>query len=199
MISSLQNLFWPVANPKAAPAATARANRSTTSSVRSFRSLMPPAAKPTPATPAAALATPAAAPVKSAPAAPAPKPSTPGAKTGQADLPRLGPMTADPNTHPAGPGPQLPDPITSSPYMPPGFRGTVNLMNRAEHVDTMNAWLQNYTRWENDNRTQIYQQAMYNWQLNSQRCQELGIDPPPKPTPPALTPIQNMPAEYWFA
>jgi hypothetical protein len=72
-------------------------------------------------------------------------------------------------------------------------------MNRAEHVETMNAWLQNYTRWSNDNKTQIYQQALYNWELNSQRCQELGIDPPPRPAPPTLDPIENLPAAYWFA
>ena len=178
MISSLHNLFWPVSNPKAAkvaPPAPKRAASAKASSVPSFGSMVKPA-------------------VKAAPAAPAI-----GAKSGEAPPVRLGPMTADPNTHPAAPPPRQPDPITSSPYMPPGFRGTVNLMNRDEHVQTMNAWLQNYTRWSNDNKTQIYQQALYNWELNNQRCQELGIDPPPKPAPPALDPIENLPAAYWFA
>lgn len=172
MISSLQNLFWPVYNPKTAN----RSNQPKAAAAPAFRTIV----KTAPA------------PAKATLAAPAPK-------TAAAELPRLGPMTADPNTHPAGPPPQLPDPVTSSPYLPDGFRGDVNLMNRAEHVETMNAWLQNYTKWENDNKTEVYQQAMYNWQLNAQRCQELGIDPPPKPAPPALAPLQNMPAEYWFA
>lgn len=181
MIRSLQNLFWPVYNPKTAN----RSNQPKAAAAPAFGSMVKTA-------PAAAKTIQAAPAPKSVQAAPAPKATT-------ADLPRLGPMTADPNTHPAGPPPQLPDPVTSSPYLPAGFRGDVNLMNRAEHVETMNAWLQNYTKWENDNKTQIYQQAMYNWQLNAQRCQELGIDAPPKPTPPTLAPLQNMPAEYWFA
>ena len=175
MISSLQNLFWPVYHSRSA---ASRSTDTKQAAAPAFRNL-----------------------VKSQPAAA--KTANPAArqplKTAGADLPRLGPMTADPDTHPAGPGPTPPAPITSSPYMPPGFRGTVNLMNRAEHVETMNAWLQNYTRWENDNKSQIYQQAMYNWELNNQRCRELGMDPPPKPTPPTLAPIQNMPAGYWFA
>jgi hypothetical protein len=175
MISSLQNLFWPVYYPKTAAKSTKDAK---TAAAPAFGRIVKSAA---------AFA-------KGAPAKPAP-----ALKTAPADLPRLGPMTADPNTHTAGPPPKLPDPIASSPYLPAGFRGDVNLMNRAEHVETMNAWLQNYTKWENDNKTQVYQQAMYNWELNAQRCQELGIDPPPKPTPPTLAPIQNMPAEYWFA
>jgi hypothetical protein len=62
----------------------------------------------------------------------------------------------------------------------------------------MNDWLQNYTKWTNDKQTQIYQQAMINWQQNDQHCQELGLASPPKPTPPTLAPVQPMPAGYWF-
>jgi hypothetical protein len=96
------------------------------------------------------------------------------------------------------PPPKAPDPITSSPWLPAGFPGDQNLMNKAEHESTMNAWLQNYTKWSNDNKTQIYQQAMANWQLNNQRCQELGIAPPAPPAPPTHDPIQPMPAGWWF-
>ena len=100
--------------------------------------------------------------------------------------------------HPAAPPPKAPDPITSSPYLPAGYPGDQDLMNHAQHETTMNDWLQNYTKWSNDNKTQIYQQALANWELNDQRCQEIGIDSPPKPTPPTLDPIQPMPAGYWF-
>jgi hypothetical protein len=114
------------------------------------------------------------------------------------DVPHLGPFTGDLNTHPAVPAPKAPDPITSSPWLPAGFVGDTDLMNKAQHESTMNSWLQNYTSWSNDNKTQIYQQAMANWQQNDQRCQELGIARPPQPTAPTLDPIQPMPAGYWF-
>jgi hypothetical protein len=146
------------------------------------------------------LMRPAAAPAATASAT---KPSTSTTATATAtstsnDLPHLGPFVGDPNLHPATPPPAPPDPITSSPYLPNGYPGDTNLMNKAQHEQTMNDWLQNYTKWSNDNKTQIYQQAMMNWQLNDQRCQELGIASPPKPTPPTLDPIQPMPAGYWF-
>jgi len=157
--------------------------------------MLQPAAKagPVQTTPAAVTA------AKVTPALVTPAPAVTAPKTASADLPRLGPMTADPNTHPAPPPPKPPDSITSSPWLPDGFQGDTNLMNRAQHENTMNAWLQNYTKWSNDQKTQIYQQAMYNWQLNSQRCQELGIDGPPKPPPPKLDPIEPKPAGWWFA
>ena len=125
------------------------------------------------------------------------EPAATPAKT-SGEVPHLGPFAADPNTHPAAAPPKAPDPITSSPWLPAGFVGDTDLMNKTQHESTMNAWLQNYTKWTNDNKTQIYQQAMANWQLNDQRCQELGIASPPKPTAPTLNPIQSMPAGYWF-
>jgi hypothetical protein len=178
MISSLQNLLRTVSSHRAAPAATAQASRSAggrKGASPEFSNLL---RDPGTGSATTKIVT--------------------GTKTTTADLPHLGPMTADPGTHPAAPPPKPPAPVTSSPYLPAGFQGDVNLMNRAEHVNTMNAWLESYTKWSNDNRTQVYQQAMYNWQLNSEHCQELGIEPPPKPTPPTLDPIQNMPMEYWF-
>jgi hypothetical protein len=114
------------------------------------------------------------------------------------EVPHLGPFKGDPYMHPVVPAPKPPDPITSSPWMPAGTVGDQNLMNKAEHESTMNSWLQNYTKWSNDNKTQIYQQAMANWQLNDQRCQELGLAAPPKPTPPTLDPVQPMATGYWF-
>lgn len=110
---------------------------------------------------------------------------------------RLGPFTADAAMHPAVTA-KAPEPVTSSPYLPAGYPGDRDLMNKAEHEQTMNDWLQNYTKWSNDNKTQIYQQALYNWQLNDQRCHELGIASPPKPAPPTLDPIQSMPSGWWF-
>jgi hypothetical protein len=115
-----------------------------------------------------------------------------------AEVPHLGPFTGDPFMHPAAEPIKAPDPITSSPYLPAGYPGDTDLMNKAQHETTMNDWLQNYTKWSNDNKMQIHQQAMANWQLNDQRCRELGIEAPPKPTPPTLDPIQPMPAGYWF-
>jgi hypothetical protein len=100
--------------------------------------------------------------------------------------------------HPADQAPKAPDPVKSSPYLPAGYPGDTDLLNKAQHENTMNDWLQNYTKWSNDNKTQIYQQAMIDWQVNDQRCRDLGVTPPPKPTPPALDPIQRMPAGYWF-
>ena len=100
--------------------------------------------------------------------------------------------------HPVDPPPQAPDKITSSPWLPSDFKGDTDLMNKSQHESTMNAWLQNYTKWSNDNKTQIYQQALANWQLNNQRCQELGLKTPAKPAPPTLDPIQPMPEGYWF-
>jgi hypothetical protein len=132
------------------------------------------------------------------PAATTAKPQT-AAVTTPAELPHLGPFTADPNTHPATAAPTVADPVTSSPYLPAGYAGDTNPMNKDQHVQTMNDWLQNYTKWSNDNKTQIYQQAMINWQQNDQRCQALGIASPPKPAPPTLDPIQPMPASYWFS
>jgi hypothetical protein len=110
---------------------------------------------------------------------------------------RLGPFTAGP-TVPTPVAPKAPDPITVSPWLPPGTPGDQNLMNRAEHEATMNAWLKNYTNWSNAQKTQIYQQAMVNWQLNNQRCQELGLPAPPQPTPPTLDPVEDKPAGWWF-
>jgi hypothetical protein len=128
---------------------------------------------------------------------PAVKPAT-TTKTTTDDVPHLGPFRGDPNTHPATPPPAPPDPIKSSPYLPAGYMGDTNLMDKTQHEQTMNDWLQNYTKWSNDKKMQIYQQSMINWQLNDQRCQELGIDSPPKPAPPTLDPVQPMPAGYWF-
>ena len=119
-------------------------------------------------------------------------------KTPFEDMPHLGPFSGDPYMHPATPPPKPPDPITSSPYLPAGYTGDTDLLNKAQHEQTMNDWLQNYTKWSNDKKMQIYQQAMINWQLNDQRCQELGMDSPPKPAPPTLDPVQPMPAGYWF-
>ena len=62
----------------------------------------------------------------------------------------------------------------------------------------MNAWLENVTQHANDQKTQIYQQAMKDWQANCDRCQALGLQPPPQPTPPALDPVQPMPSGWWF-
>jgi hypothetical protein len=122
----------------------------------------------------------------------------PVASTPSDDVPHLGPFSGDPNTRPAVAAPRAPAPVTSSPYLPAGYQGDTDLMNKTQHEQTMNDWLQNYTKWSNDNKTQIYQQAMINWQLNDQRCQELGIASPPKPTPPTLDPVQPMPTGYWF-
>src|SRR5689334_19818417 len=169
MIASLRTLVSQVRTQQPAAVAGKHSNAPVKGNAPDFRSLVRPIAKP------------------------------PSGDPKPAELPRLGPMTADPNTHPAPPPPKPPAPVTSSPYMPAGFQGTVNLMNRAEHEQTMNAWLQNYTRWSNDNKTHVYEQAMYNWELNNQRCLDLGINPPPKPTPPALDPIEPKPAGFWFA
>ena len=114
------------------------------------------------------------------------------------EMPHLGPFTGDPYMHPAAAPPKAPDPITSSPWLPAGFVGDQDLMNKEEHEATMNSWLQNYTKWSNDNKTQIYQQAMVNWQLNDQRCQELGLASPSQPKAPTLDPVESMPAGYWF-
>ena len=129
-----------------------------------------------------------------------PATATPSAKVSQpsGEVPHLGPFTGDPYMHPADPPPQAPDKITSSPWLPSDFKGDTDLMNKTQHESTMNAWLQNYTKWSNDNKTQIYQQTMANWQLNNQRCQELGLKAPPKPAPPTLDPVQPMPEGYWF-
>src|SRR6476646_6400355 len=134
MIRALQSLLWPTAPQRPAAPASPRANNSTKSSApANFSALLQPAAKAgpvqtTPATVTAAKITPAL--VTTAPAATAPT-------TASADLPHLGPMTADPNTHPAPPPPKSPDPITSSPWLPDGFQGDTNLMNRAQHENTM--------------------------------------------------------------
>lgn len=119
-------------------------------------------------------------------------------KTPSEDVPHLGPFSGAPSPRSATLTPAAPDPITSSPYLPAGYAGDTNPMNSAQHEQTMNDWLQNYTKWSNDKKTQIYQQAMINWQLNDQRCKELGLDSPAKPTPPTLDPVGPMPAGYWF-
>ena len=49
------------------------------------------------------------------------------------EVPHLGPFTGDPYMHPAVPQPAAPDPIKSSPYLPAGYPGDRNLMNKAEH------------------------------------------------------------------
>ena len=170
MIKSLANHVTP--NPTSTATPIQRPARSTSSSA-DFRKLLHPAATTTPTTASTTL-------------------------TSSSDPPRLGPFTGDLNTHPAVAPPKAPDPITSSPWLPPGTAGDQNLMNRTEHEATMNTWLQNYTKWSNDNKTQIYQQAMVNWQLNSQRCQELGLPAPEQPKPPTLDPVQPMPAGWWF-
>jgi hypothetical protein len=107
------------------------------------------------------------------------------------------PLTSTP-THPASGTPQTPAKTTSSPWLPAGFPGDQDLMNPAEHEATMNAWLQNYTQWSNDQKTQIYQQAMADWQTNNQRCQDLGLPAPPKPTPPILDAVEPKPTGWWF-
>jgi hypothetical protein len=122
----------------------------------------------------------------------------PASTSPSATTARLGPFTGDPSMHPAVEPAKTPGPVTSSPYLPAGYPGDRDLMNKTEHEQTMNDWLQNYTKWSNDNKTQIYQQALSNWQINDQRCQELGIASPPKPAPPALEPIQGMPSGWWF-
>ena len=123
---------------------------------------------------------------------------TPAVTAKPTEAPRLGPFTGDLNTHPATAAPKPLATITSSPYLPAGYPGDTDLMNKTQHEQTMNDWLQNYTKWSNDKKTQIYQQAMANWQLNDERCKELGIDSPPKPEPPQLDPVQPMPTGYWF-
>jgi hypothetical protein len=62
----------------------------------------------------------------------------------------------------------------------------------------MNAWLENVTQQANAQKMQIYQQALSDWQINSQRCQDLGLPAPPQPTAPTLDPVQPMPAGWWF-
>src|SRR5579871_2119349 len=127
MIRSLPTHSLPATGIRPTPTAV----RSSTATV-DFRRLMQPVAATTTAKPAASTT-----------------PST-------TDVPHLGPFTGDPNTHPATPPPSPPAPVTSSPYLPSGYPGDTDLMNKTQHEQTMNDWLQNYTRWSNDNKTQIY-------------------------------------------
>lgn len=120
-----------------------------------------------------------------------------GATSGKTAAAQLGPFIEGAFST-AAPAPPPPAKITSSPWLPAGTPGDQNLTNPAEHEATMNAWLQNYTQWTNDNKTQLYQKAMADWQINNQRCQDLGIAAPPQPAAPALEPVQSKPAGWWF-
>ena len=62
----------------------------------------------------------------------------------------------------------------------------------------MNAWLENVTQNENNQKIQIYQQAMTDWKANSVQYQALGLPVPPPPAPPTLDPVQSMPTGWWF-
>lgn len=119
-----------------------------------------------------------------------------GATSGKTVPAQLGPFVEGPFST-AAPAPP-PAKVTSSPWLPAGTPGDQNLTNPAEHEATMNAWLQNYTQWTNDNKTQVYQQAMADWRINNQRCQDLGIAAPPQPTAPTLEAVQPKPAGWWF-
>ena len=123
---------------------------------------------------------------------------TPSGTTPVTTAPRQSGTLAPAPTQPAPGTPQTPAKINSSPWLPAGFPGDQNLTNPAEHEATMNAWLQSYTQWSNDQKTQIYQQAMANWEINNQRCQDLGLQAPPKPTPPTLDAVEPKPTGWWF-
>ena len=62
----------------------------------------------------------------------------------------------------------------------------------------MNAWLENVTQQANNQKLQVYQQAVTDWQTNCERCQDLGLPAPKPPTPPTLDPVQPMPSGWWF-
>ena len=177
MIRSIDRLSTAAAEARAV--AAQRPSHTTSSGAKApgdFQKLVKPATTTRPAVPTTAPA------------------STTGSKTAPA---QLGPFVEGP-FYPAAAAPQPPAKINSSPWLPAGTPGDQNLMNPAEHEATMNAWLQNYTQWTNDKNTQIYQQAMTDWQVNNQRCQDLGIAAPPQPTAPTLDPVQPKPAGWWF-
>ena len=63
----------------------------------------------------------------------------------------------------------------------------------------MNGWLENVTQNANAQKTQIYQQAMSDWQLNSQRCQDLGLRFASEADTSRLwMPCKPMPTGWWF-
>ena len=62
----------------------------------------------------------------------------------------------------------------------------------------MNNWLQSATQAANDQKMQIYNQALANWKLNEPRYRALGLPVPPQPDPPTLDPVKPMPPGWWF-
>jgi len=71
-------------------------------------------------------------------------------------------------------------------------------MNQSQVEAHMNGWLENVTQQANNQKEQIYQQAMSDWQINSQRAQDLGLPAPPQPAAPKLDLVQPMPTGFWF-
>jgi hypothetical protein len=101
-----------------------------------------------------------------------------------------------PTTHAASPpAVKSADTQTSAPIPIPPI---TDLHDQTQVEAHMNAWLENVTQNANDQKMQIYQQAMTDWQTNCQRCQDLGLPAPPQPTTPNLDPVQPMPAGWWF-
>ena len=85
---------------------------------------------------------------------------------------------------------QAPQPIPIPPI--------TDLHNQGQVEAHMNGWLENETQNENNQKMQIYQQAMADWKANSVQYQALGMPVPPPPPPPTLDPVQPMPTGWWF-
>ena len=87
-------------------------------------------------------------------------------------------------------------PATSTPVPVPPI---TDPLNRSQVEAHMNAWWENVTQQSNNQKLQVYQQAMSDWQLNNAHCQDLGLPSPPQPTAPTLDPVGPMPTGWWFS
>ena len=132
--------------------------------------------------------------------------ATRAAETTTADdgLKHLGPFTGDPNTKAAEPIAD-PAPMPTAAYTPlPASQQALltqpwDPFNKSQHEATMNNWYMKVTQNSNQQKLQIYQQGVADWKTNSAHCQDLGMQPPPPPTPPVLEAVGPLPDGYWFA
>ncbi len=96
---------------------------------------------------------------------------------------------------PAAPAASTATPQASQPIPIPPI---TDLHDQGQVEAHMNAWLENVTQNSNDQKMQIYQQAMTDWKANSVQYQALGMPVPPPPAPPNLDAVQPMPTGWWF-
>ncbi len=62
----------------------------------------------------------------------------------------------------------------------------------------MNNWLTATINRQNEQKMDVYNQAVKDWETNAQRCRELGIAAPQAPKPPQLETAEAKPAGWWF-